>query len=118
MFYMNDFDISNASQRYTSGVRAQAIKILQAHVDVVNSNSDGWTYWKPPVAAARKLMELIMGPPSISEVTAAECLKLALRPIKAFYTKHPMLPRPVLLDCAIVAENDTRRIDPNWPNQT
>lgn len=98
MLYMNDYDIQLASQRYTTGVKAKAVKILQAHVEVVNANSDGWAYWKAPLMAAKKLMELIQGPSTVSETTAAECLKLAMRPIRAFYTKHPQLPRPKEID--------------------
>lgn len=98
MLYMNDFDIFEASRRHTSGIKAKAVKILIAHVEMTNSNSDGWAYWKPPVQAARKLMELIQGPSTVSETTATECLKLAMRPIRAFYTKHPQLPRPSEID--------------------
>lgn len=99
MLFMNDHDIHNATTRFpVNSVKHKAVTILQAHKQVVDENSDGWAYWKPPVQAARKLMELIQGPSTVSELTQAECLKLALRPIKAFYTKHPQLPRPKELD--------------------
>jgi hypothetical protein len=96
---MNDYDIDNAFHRASrDSVKRKAIRILINHKDIVNNNSDGWAYWKAPVQAAQKLMQLIKGPNTISEVTAAECLKIALRPIKSFYTKHPQLPRPEGLD--------------------
>jgi len=101
MIYMNDYDIDNAFHRAShDSVKRKAIRILLNHKDIVDNNSDGWAYWKAPVQAAQKLMQLIKGPStSLLELTAAEkSLKLALRPIKSFYTKHPQLPRPGELD--------------------
>lgn len=95
MLYMNQGEIEMAFHRFPTGsVKSKAVKILIAHMETVNENSDGWAYWKAPVNAAKRLMELIQGPNTVSELTQAECLKLALRPLKSFYTKHPTIPRP------------------------
>ena len=97
MLFMNDSDIYQASKRFElDSAKHHAVEILQAHIEVINANSDGWAYWRPPVVAAKRLMELIKGPP-VSETTAAECLKRALCPLRTFYTKHPTLPRPSIL---------------------
>ena len=98
MIFMNDYDIAIAEQRVKPGtVKAMALQILKDHMEVINSNSDGWAYWSAPTKAAKRLMELIQGPNTVSELTASQCLKTAVKPLRAFYTKHPELPRPVYL---------------------
>lgn len=97
MMFMNDYDIDNATCRFNPDTaKGKAARILAAHRDAVDANSDGWAHWRAPVQAAKRLMELLQGPP-ISETTAAAMLKRALPPIKAFYTKHPTIPRPEVL---------------------
>lgn len=100
MLYMNDYDIDCAEIRHNDPhtAKGKAVKLLREHKNIVDNNSDGWAHWAPPLHAAKRLMELIQGPKSVSETTAEECLKLALRPLKSFYTRHPQLPRPSLLD--------------------
>jgi hypothetical protein len=95
MNFMNSMEIECAVTRFAvDTARGKAARLLRAHMDAVDSNSDGWAYWRAPVLAAKRLMELVQAPSTISEVTAAECLKRALPPLRAFYTKHPQLPRP------------------------
>jgi hypothetical protein len=95
MFYMNDYDIAMAAQRFTDPetAKCKAVKILQAHKAVVDANSDGWAYWKPPVVAARRLMELIESVPATETQAHSELYK-AITPLRSFYTRHPKLPRP------------------------
>ena len=50
----------------------------------VNEHSDGWSYWNPPAKAAAKLMKIVNG---YMEPTEYQ-LKLALIPIKSFYTRR------------------------------
>lgn len=83
MLYMNDYDIHLAKQRHGAHpVIGKAIAILEALIEQTNAHSDGWAHWKKPCAAARKLQELIQR----GEGGEGD-LKVALRPIKAFYTK-------------------------------
>lgn len=85
MTYMNEHEINLAKQRHTDHpILSKAAIFLSEFRDQVNRHSDGWPYWSPPVKAAAKLMALLEGgtPPSESE------LQNALRPIKAFYTRH------------------------------
>jgi hypothetical protein len=92
MLFMNDWDIQRAVDQ-GRGLRGEAARILYAHRNVINANSDGWAYWQPPVRAAKKLMELIQSPAEPTE----RGLKAALVPIKSFYSRHPDLPRPMPL---------------------
>jgi hypothetical protein len=84
MLYMNDYDIMMAAQRANNPVTRKAVAFLSQFKDQVDSCSDGWAYWHAPVAAAKKLMELIQG-----KVPATEAnYKAAMTPIKSFYTKR------------------------------
>lgn len=84
MLYMNDYDIFQAQQRANTPVLRKAVQFLAAFKEQVDANSDGWAYWHAPVAAAKKLMELIQG-----KVPATEAnFKAAMTPIKSFYTKR------------------------------
>lgn len=86
MNYMNDFEIMGAQARWKNHpVLSKAAQFLAAFKEQVDNNSDGWAYWKAPVAAANKLMCLLQNPPA--NVTEAD-LKKALAPIKAFYTRR------------------------------
>ena len=97
MKYMNDYDIDQAEQRYCNDpVLSKAVAFLAAFRDEVNSHSDGWAYWRPPVQAAAKLMTLIEdcnvttwkpGRVETKEATFFDLHK-ALTPIKAFYTRR------------------------------
>jgi hypothetical protein len=85
MNYMNDYDIMLAQQRYAGHpVLNKAAQFLAAFKEEVDTHSDGWAYWKAPVAAANKLMEMLQGK---TEATEAN-FKAAMSPIKAFYTRR------------------------------
>lgn len=100
MNYMNDYDITLAQQRLSdimetqqrladdqkaaAKIRFEAVQFLAAFKEEVDTHSDGWAYWKAPVAAANKLMEMLQGK---TEATEAN-FKAAMSPIKAFYTRR------------------------------
>ena len=85
MNYMNDSDIMQAQQRFAGHpVLNKATMFLAAFKEEVDYHSDGWAYWKAPVAAANKLMEMIQGKTEATE----ENYKKALAPIKAFMTRR------------------------------
>ena len=85
MLFMNDFDIMRAQQQYAyHPVLGKAVDFLSQFKDQVDQNSDGWAYWRPPVQAASKLMDMIQGK---TEATEAN-FKKGLTPIKTFYTKR------------------------------
>ena len=85
MLYMNDYDIMLAQQRFASHpVLGKAVQFLAAFKDEVDSHSDGWAYWKCPVQAAKKLMEMLQGK---TEATEAN-FKKAMVPIKSFMTRR------------------------------
>lgn len=85
MLYMNDFDIEEAMRRWGSHpVLSRATRFLSEHAEQTNMHSDGWSSWRAPVLAARKLQELIQrGDP----LTTESAYLKALVPIKAFYTR-------------------------------
>jgi hypothetical protein len=98
MLFMNEYEIEDAARRYERHpVLGRATRFLKAHMDEVNSHSDGWPYWRPPVDAARQLITLIQAAqanernqhtnrPQV-EITERALLK-ALTPIKSFYTRR------------------------------
>ena len=96
MRFMNEWDIDEAERRYGDHpVLGPATRTLRNLAQWANANSDGWAYWPKPVRAAARLMEMIERDGTSryrfdderEDVTAEEYAK-ALRPIKAFRTKH------------------------------
>lgn len=95
MLYMNAYEIEEARARYASHpVLGPATRTLANLADWTNRNSDGWAYWPKPVRAAERLQRLIQGkvPESRWDDERAdatpEVLAAALRPVKAFRTRH------------------------------
>jgi hypothetical protein len=96
MMFMNDYDIETAARQFHGDpVMGPVTRFLRAFMREVNSHSDGWAYWRPPLLACKQLMMLIQReekrhrdnwPPS-EPVTMAE-VKKAMGPIKAFMTKR------------------------------
>ena len=85
MLFMNEFEIENACIKYAAHpVLAEATRFLRDFMEEVNNHSDGWPHWALPCKAARQLMQLILNPEKATDAAVA----LALRPIKAFYTRH------------------------------
>lgn len=91
MRYMNDYDVILALQACDPSrpVLSKAVRFLADFKDEVDSHSDGWCYWRAPVVAARRLIELIPLPYGIraaSDITEAQ-YRYALVPIKSFFTQ-------------------------------
>lgn len=98
MMFMNDGEIEMAVDRFQNHpVLGKASRFLQEFMNEVNSHSDGWAYWKPPVQAAKALMTLIQNGLAAErggysrepqpEITEKDFLR-ALAPIKSFYTRR------------------------------
>lgn len=85
MIYMSDYDIYRASQIHERHhVAGRAVRILDAFRRHIDSVSDGWAYWRPPLRAAQKLQQICLAHEEVTEVE----LRKALTPIKSFCTKH------------------------------
>ena len=99
MRYMNTMDLDDARERYREHpVLGPATFTLDALRTWVDSHSDGWAYWSPPVRAAERLMALIEGDEHpegrhgarfdpLRQDARPAALKAALRPIKSFRTR-------------------------------
>ena len=60
MIWMNECEIEDAAHRYRHHpILGPATRTLMGLVSVVNRNSDGWAYWRKPIRAAARLMEMI-----------------------------------------------------------
>ena len=86
VLFMNEWDIDDALERARPRtVRHKAARFLASFRGEVDSHSDGWCYWRLPVDAAKRLMELLL---DREHEPTEEQYKKALVPIKSFYTKH------------------------------
>lgn len=95
MKYMNDHDIDRAWRMWQlHPVLGPAVRTVQNLKDMADANSDGWAYWRKPVQAAAKVIDLIERDGTSryaydeerADATAEE-YKRALRPLKAFRTR-------------------------------
>ena len=97
LHFMNQYDIDEAVQLLDNDpVLGKAARFLRDFRDQVNGHSDGWAYWRAPVAAANQLMTLIEAgmakkrgrydQPEI-EITDRAIAK-AMGPIKSFMTRR------------------------------
>lgn len=87
MLFMNTWEIDERADRFKSHpVLGKATRFLQRFRDLIDRNSDGWAYWPLPVRAAKSLQELIQNPDTATEAA----YKKAIRPIKAFCTRHKL----------------------------
>ena len=95
--FMNDYDIRFAIQRFTRANKpnrlAAAIVVFRL-AEWTDSHSDGWPYWPKPRRAADRAMAAIESRTNAEndaqereDITDAE-LAAAVRPIKAFLTRH------------------------------
>lgn len=95
LHFMNQWDVEEAAQRYAKHpVLGKATRFLKEFMEEVNQHSDGWAYWKAPVAAAGQLMTLIEAgradrnsPTGESQITE-QAFRKALAPIKSFMTRR------------------------------
>lgn len=97
MLYMNDWDLQSARSRFTRSTtpnRLALVMVVDNLREWTDFHSDGWAYWPLPARAAKKAMEHIVSRTSRendeqerNDITDAE-MQAAVRPIKAFLTKH------------------------------
>ena len=98
MVFMNRWDIDEALARARPGsLQRVAAQILRDHADMADANSDGWCYWPAPCRAAKLLQLFVEAPDSADRTKRGRELAKALAPVRAFYTRHPQLPRPASL---------------------
>jgi hypothetical protein len=108
---MNESEISEAIGLVSAAPEYRPyVEYLNEWKNIVNSNSDGWVYWKIAGRAANKLQQLVTGLvawirtggdrphrlPQPAKPTHA-AFKASLRPIKSFATRHK-LPAPTLTE--------------------
>jgi hypothetical protein len=92
---MNRWEIDEAAARHSRHpVLGPATRFLVEFRDLVDSNSDGWCYWRAPVRACDRLFTLIKTP----QAATPDALKRALTPIKSFCTRH-RLAMPAIEHC-------------------
>lgn len=95
--YMNTYDIEWARARFTRSNTPNRLAltiVVDRLAEWTNNHSDGWAYWAKPRNAADKAMALIESRTSREndaqereDITEEEMLA-AIRPIKAFLTRH------------------------------
>lgn len=95
---LNEYDVAFIVERLADeddkpNLRSAAA-ILARLIEWTNANSDGWYYWRKPVAASKQLQgllyDIVLGPNTtfeMREITDRE-LKQALGHIKAFLTRE------------------------------
>lgn len=94
-FILNQYEIEDAQREAAEDHfrpnAQEAVLTLARLMEWTNSNSDGWAYWRKPVAAATKLQNIVKGHygfrASEEDVSVRE-LKAAYTPIKAFLTRN------------------------------
>jgi predicted protein tyrosine phosphatase len=97
MTHMNDYDLDYAVQRFTRATKPNRLAlalVVRNLAEQTNLVSDGWAYWPKPSRAAQRAMALIESTTSRvndaqerEDITDAE-MHAAVRPIKAFLTRH------------------------------
>jgi hypothetical protein len=103
MRFLNDYDIASARQRYGRGEtpnRLALVMVIDNLREWTDQHSDGWAYWSKPcrsAAAAIALVESTAYPEyerrQHEDITDAEVVA-AVKPIKAFLTRHKHLVTP------------------------
>jgi len=97
MLFMNDYDLAYARRRFGHGQtpnRLALVMVVDALREWTNEHTDGWAYWPKPARAARNAMLLIRSTTNDAndrqeahDITDEE-MRTAVRPIKAFLTRH------------------------------
>jgi hypothetical protein len=94
-FILNEFEIETAQIKAADDIHRPnlqaAVLTLARLMEWTNSNSDGWAYWKKPVAAATKIQVLVRDYSHYDfekgDIPARD-LKAAYTPIKSFLTRQ------------------------------
>ena len=85
MRFMNRYEIAAALERNRGdAILEPAARTLANLEEWADRNSDGWHIWPKPARAAARLMEILEG----AAPATAENYRAALRPIRAFRTRH------------------------------
>lgn len=97
MRFANTWDIAEFRRRFSGvPILEDAAETLANLEEWANENSDGWAYWPKPVRAAARLIEFLERysraypvslADNVDEIIARE-YRAALRPVKAFRTRH------------------------------
>ncbi len=100
MKYMNSYDIARARHRFTRANKPNRLAlaiVVDNLAEWTNHHSDGWAYWSKPCNAARHAISLIESTTNAEndrqereDISETEMLA-AVRPIKAFLTRHKHL---------------------------
>lgn len=100
MRYMNDYDIESARRRFGRGEtpnRLALVMVIDNLREWTNAHSDGWAYWAKPCNSAAQAIALVESTAypeyerrQHEDITDAEMLA-AVKPIKAFLTRHKHL---------------------------
>ena len=101
MRFMNDYDLDYAISRFTRSAApnrlALALVVNQLRL-WTDSHSDGWAYWRQPVRAAAKAIELIDSRTSAedehqenNDISEREMLE-AVKPIERFLRRASATP--------------------------
>jgi hypothetical protein len=93
---MNDYDLHVARQRFGRGStpnRLALVITVERLAEWADTVSDGWAYWRKPLQAAQRAIELIDGlnTDERADITEQEMLT-AVKPIKAFLTRCSKIP--------------------------
>jgi len=93
MYFMNEWEIDSKKEQYEDHpILGPATRLLSDLRDLVNNNSDGWSYWKAGINSAKKLMTLIDDAGKDfgrrEGLVTIEQVKKAMTPIKSFCTRH------------------------------
>lgn len=109
MAWMNEYEIDEIHEQLQRRApdKVRFAKYLMDYKDVVNANSDGWSYWRAGTKCADRLSDLLKQTVDVlrdgrgTMPTDAELTK-ALAPIKGMATRKGLTP-PVLADAAPVS---------------
>jgi hypothetical protein len=102
---LNEYDVAHAVEQASRSTidrpnLLKAAAILARLVEWTNDNSDGWPYWVKPRNASSALQEQIRirtagligaWDREPNDITTTE-LKVLVRPVKAFLTRHAVDP--------------------------
>lgn len=97
MTFMNDYDLAFARSRFTRATKPNRLALVLVVDNLrewADRNSDGWAYWPKPARAASSAMGWIESRTNaLNEAQEAEDItdaqmRAAVRPIKAFLTRH------------------------------
>lgn len=92
MKFMNEYDLMDAQRHCTQQNlpnRLALVLTVDRLRNWTDEHSDGWAYWRKPVQAAARAIELIEGRPTV-DITEKQ-MQAAVVSIKAFLTRQSKL---------------------------